>query len=425
MKKTSRLMIAAIIGVCAGGLLTTGCKSGDANIQKVKGTLEAQVTDDSVPAKVREAMNLAYEGRYEKVLDDTANHVSVWSLIRCSQEVSSDGFGIHVIKDKQVTKMPEMRHGNNPKARYDSQNGNLWMACAAMEGTGVLAERLHLLRFHDDGTAYSVATIDPYQMQQTICQRLGFTIDSMNVTFYDRQQSLGTVTNTITDMGGFDSENPVWIGEQMSYDLSGDSIRVKIVPGIKFTTGLVLHYEDMPVLSANVSLADDGTFTVGDISFSPDEEQDTYLKAIERYLADVKGKQYGSGQVCIPFYTLVGVDESNADDIKVWGDFWLDNYNISGDTLLTVSGGSHAGLMHVRQKGESFEVVSFDAVGDGSQFTPTAKKIFGDKFDAFQKVNSDDKKRNEVRRAAVAEYVKTHRLPVKMYKDYGWDPVKL
>ena len=55
---------------------------------------------------------------------------------------------------------------------------------------------------------------------------------------------------------------------------------------------------------------------------------------------------------------------------------------------------------------------------------PTAKKIFGDKFDAFQKVNSDDKKRNEVRRAAVAEYVKTHRLPVKMYKDYGWDPVK-
>ena len=84
------------------------------------------------------------------------------------------------------------------------------MACAAMEGTGVLAERLHLLRFHDDGTAYSVATIDPYQMQQTICQRLGFTIDSMKVTFYDRQQSLGTVTNTITDMGGFDSENPVW-----------------------------------------------------------------------------------------------------------------------------------------------------------------------------------------------------------------------
>ncbi|MBR4601708.1 MAG: hypothetical protein IKO37_04025, partial [Prevotella sp.] len=73
---------------------------------------------------------------------------------------------------------------------------------------------------------------------------------------------------------------------------------------------------------------------------------------------------------------------------------------------------------------ESFEVTSFDVVGDGSQFLPTAKKIFGDKFDAFQKVNSDDKKRNEVRRAAVAEYVKSHRLPVKMYKDYGWDPVK-
>ena len=54
------------------------------------------------------------------------------------------------------------------------------------------------------------------------------------------------------DMGGFDADDPVWIGEQMSYDISGDSIRVKIVPGIKFTTGLVLHYEEMPTLSAKV-----------------------------------------------------------------------------------------------------------------------------------------------------------------------------
>ncbi len=424
MKTKRNGIIAAVLILCGALGLTTGCKSGNTNIQQVKGTLEAKVVDDSVPAKVREAMDLAYEGRYEMILDDTASHVSVWSLLRCNHEVSSEGFGIHVVKDKQVTKMPEMRHGNNPKARYDSQSGNLWMACAAMEGTGVLVERLHLLRFHDDGTAYSVATIDPYEMQQALCQRLGFTIDSMNITFYDRQQALGTVTNTITDMGGFDADDPVWIGEQMSYDISGDSIRVKIVPGIKFTTGLVFHYEEMPTLSAKVSLADDGTFTIGDISFSPEEEVDTYLKAVERYLTDNKGKQYRSGQVCIPYYTVVGVDESNADDIKVWGDFWLDNYNISGDTLLSVSGGSHPGLMHVSQKGESFEVTSFDAVGDGSQFLPTAKKIFGDKFDAFQKVNSDDKKRNEVRRAAVAEYVKSHRLPVKMYKDYGWDPVK-
>ena len=249
MKTKRNGIIAAVLILCGALGLTTGCKSGNTNIQQVKGTLEAKVVDDSVPAKVREAMDLAYEGRYEKILDDTASHVSVWSLLRCNPEVSSEGFGIHVVKDKQVTKMPEMRHGNNPKARYDSQSGNLWMACAAMEGTGVLVERLHLLRFHDDGTAYSVATIDPYEMQQALCQRLGFTVDSMNVTFYDRQQALGTVTNTITDMGGFDADDPVWIGEQMTYDISGDSIRVKIVPGIKFTTGLVLHYEEMPTLS--------------------------------------------------------------------------------------------------------------------------------------------------------------------------------
>ena len=67
-----------------------------------------------------------------------------------------------------------------------------------------------------------------------------------------------------------------------------------------------------------------------------EEEVDTYLKAVERYLTDNKGKQYHrSGQVCIPYYTVVGVDESNADDIGC-GATWVDNYNISGDTLLSV-----------------------------------------------------------------------------------------
>ena len=43
----------------------------------------------------------------------------------------------------------------------------------------------------------------------------------------------------------------------------------------------------------------------------------------------------------------------------------------------SVSGGSHPGCMHVKKAGDGFEVFQFDAVGDGSDFTPTAKAIFG------------------------------------------------
>ena len=92
MKTKRNGIIAAVLILCGALGLTTGCKSGNTNIQQVKGTLEAKVVDDSVPAKVREAMDLAYEGRYEKILDDTASHVSVWSLLRCNPEVSSEGF---------------------------------------------------------------------------------------------------------------------------------------------------------------------------------------------------------------------------------------------------------------------------------------------------------------------------------------------
>lgn len=159
---------------------------------------------------------------------------------------------------------------------------------------------------------------------------------------------------------------------------------------------------------------------------SETEETDTYITAIERYLSEVIGAQYSPGEVSIPFHSVIGVDESNKEDIQVMGDFWIDNYKVSADTLVFVSGGNHPGKMHVKQDAEGhFSVTGFDAVGDGSTFLPTAKAIFGDKFDAFQKVNSDEKTREEVRKNAISAYVMKHNLSVKVYKDYGWPAVEI
>lgn len=153
--------------------------------------------------------------------------------------------------------------------------------------------------------------------------------------------------------------------------------------------------------------------------------KETYLTAIERFMTDSIGSQYAQGDVCIPFLRIVDVDESDADDIRVWGDFWVDNYLVSGDTLKNVSGGSHPGLMHVKQKADGFEVISFDAVGDGSAYIPTAKKIFGERFDSLQTVASNKEKREAVRAKAIAEFVKRNDLKVTMYQDFGWDAVKI
>ena len=150
-----------------------------------------------------------------------------------------------------------------------------------------------------------------------------------------------------------------------------------------------------------------------------------YFPAIDRYLTDSIGSQYAKGEHCVPIHSIVRVDERNSEDILVWGDFWVFNYNQVDDTLKCVSGGSHPGLMHIRQTEKGFEVTAFDQVEDGSSYLPTAKKIFGDKFDAFKTINSDEKNRERLRAEGLATYAKKNGLTVTLYQDYGWPAKKL
>lgn len=168
------------------------------------------------------------------------------------------------------------------------------------------------------------------------------------------------------------------------------------------------------------------TVTSTNDNFSATEEiekETTYFPAIERYLVSECGSKYLEGQYCVPFQTVIGVDERNSDDILVWGDFWVFNYNIEGDILKTVSGGSHPGLMHIKQTDEGFEVTGFEQVEDGSKNLPSAKGIFGDKYEDFHAVNSDETRREKHRAEVLAKYVQKHGIPVTKYQDYGW-PVK-
>ena len=55
------------------------------------------------------------------------------------------------------------------------------------------------------------------------------------------------------------------------------------------------------------------------------------------------------------------------------------NYDLNGDTLECKSGGSYPGCIHVKDvldDPRGYVVTDFEIVGDGSDFAPTAKKIF-------------------------------------------------
>ncbi|MBR6946756.1 MAG: hypothetical protein IKH53_02260 [Muribaculaceae bacterium] len=160
----------------------------------------------------------------------------------------------------------------------------------------------------------------------------------------------------------------------------------------------------------------------GVAEIADENRQGDCMTVIDDYLTDSIAPHYAPGEVSIPCIQVVELDQSHPDDsVVVWGDFWVFNYNVVGDTLKMVSGGAHPGKMTVKPSSErGLVVTAFDRVGDGSNYLPSAKRIFGDKYDAFQAIYSNAEKREEFRAAQIADYVKAHELPVKYYQDYGW-----
>lgn len=155
----------------------------------------------------------------------------------------------------------------------------------------------------------------------------------------------------------------------------------------------------------------------------PGPEQ--FYSVLYKYIIDNFGKQYLPGDVCIPCPIIVAEDDSNKDDMLLYGNFEVYNYTLSGDTLMTVSGGSHPGCIHYKMGDNGYEITGFDQVADGSDYDSTAKEIFGDKYDAFIKASSDNKAREEVRAQIISNYAAANNLSITGYQDYGWEKIAL
>lgn len=153
--------------------------------------------------------------------------------------------------------------------------------------------------------------------------------------------------------------------------------------------------------------------------------EDTIHKAVADYLTHEIAKNFDPSDVCIPSISIVGTDTSNSEDTLVWGDFWIFNYKLENDTLLTQSGGSYPGLMHLKKSDEGYTVTTMDVVADGADNLKSAKEIFADKYEDFHKINSNQDEREKIRLQFISDYVKANQLSITKVKDSGWDPVQL
>ncbi len=152
---------------------------------------------------------------------------------------------------------------------------------------------------------------------------------------------------------------------------------------------------------------------------------DPVIAEVYSYIANALSINFEEADCSIPVVQIVDIDESDESDIKVWGDFWVNNYDIDGDTLQCVSGGSFPGLIHIEKNEDGYKVTSMDVVEEGGEFESSAKEIFGDNFDKFMQINSDSDTREKIRAEIAAEYVRQNGLSVTKYQDADWDPVDL
>lgn len=148
-------------------------------------------------------------------------------------------------------------------------------------------------------------------------------------------------------------------------------------------------------------------------------------KVAAEYIVSEFGKHFDKADASIPEIYLVATEVSTDGDVTAYGDFFLENFDVKGDTLESVSGGDFAGVMYMTKDGDGYKVVKFDQVEDGEGYTESAKKLFGDYYEAYAKYTSDDDAKKKVQTEAIKNYVKENNLKVTQYQEFGWEPVAL
>ena len=146
---------------------------------------------------------------------------------------------------------------------------------------------------------------------------------------------------------------------------------------------------------------------------------------ISDYLVKEISPQYTQADLCVPVLMIAAQEDCETEMAWVWGDFWVFNYRIAGDTLKTVSGGNHSGKMQICAGDPYWMVCSFEQTEDGAGNDASARRIFGDHYDIYMNMHSNEAVREAVRKEQLREYIQRNHLNIHFYQDYGWPAVTL
>lgn len=150
-----------------------------------------------------------------------------------------------------------------------------------------------------------------------------------------------------------------------------------------------------------------------------------WMDALLDDLIKENGGAFESGNVMIPNFVIFRVKDEDPDYVRVWGNFWLMNYELQGQCLKTKNGGSFPGKFTLRRKDGIYQVSERDMVGDGGDHQKDAERIFGEDDELLFAWSTQDQVTEENRKKTIQKYAEERELPLTSYQDPGWDPVLL
>ena len=160
---------------------------------------------------------------------------------------------------------------------------------------------------------------------------------------------------------------------------------------------------------------------------------DGIMKTICDYLKKMEVNK-NDEEIYIPAPVIFLVNDDNAEDIQIYGNFWKHYYKKDGNNLLDVGGGENPGRFHLKKNGNEYEIISFDKVGDGSDYAKDIKEICKDSepyipsdylYNLYMKHCKVNDENTYVRKVFIERYVEENGLDIVSFQDFGWDKVML
>ena len=85
-------------------------------------------------------------------------------------------------------------------------------------------------------------------------------------------------------------------------------------------------------------------------------------------------------------------------------------------------------ILNAKSEGEKIgrpQVTAFEQTEDGAGNQASAQRIFGEHYDIYDNMHSNEAVREAVRNEQLGEYLRSHNLPIHYYQDFGWPAVEI